>query len=157
MAYGITAGQAWFVRHQYLFEAPIVIYTNQSAYSKVCWKRGYDLVKYPQKFSDVYGKQIQKIVRKLRAYGFSENTLLSQKRTDNLDYFAEEDLNILKQKLILDKIAEQENLSRESVEWHDEYGILMSLAEVCQYIDDHADDLVRANYKAEDVLEKALQ
>ena len=157
MIFGFVAGQAWIVKHRFLFEAPAAIYANQYGYTKVCHQHGYELVGYPQKFVDFYEENIQIIEKKLKAYGFPVSSILNENSYDNLDYAVEKDLNELKRNLILGKLAEKKHVSKDTLEWQDEYDDQMSMYDVCKYIDDNADDLIQANDSVSEILEKAIQ
>ena len=124
------------------------IYRHVNGYAEVCLKENYELQKYPNDFVELLREDILKLKAKLEGKGISleqaMNEVKAQPRFVGLvqqSIYVE--LEQLKRAIIINEVAQQQNVPVTDIEWNDDWDNLLSFQNVCQAFDEAGLDLLK--------------
>ena len=135
------------IRDDMLYTAREDIYFHRYGYTKACAENGYDLKVYPQKFAEIYHDDIAAI----------ENYILKESSYKTIDeYYAAADktlyphikdmiihnLNLIKQQVTMEMIAQKSSTSVEELRWRPEYETILNIPFICKLLDASAEDIL---------------
>lgn len=126
------------------------IYRHVNGYADVCLKENYEMQKYPNDFIELLQDDILKLKTRLEEKGISLEQAMDEVKTQpefvrlvHQSVYAE--LDQLKRTLIVENIAEQQNVPVDNIEWNDDLDNLLSFQDICQAFDEVGIDLLKNN------------
>ena len=115
------------------------VYRHEQGYKKVCAAEGYELKKYPKDFMNLFGKNIEELKSALHSRGITLEEIMSQAMPEELKnkilLSVYDELKSLRKAVILNMMADMQNMSPEKVAWKDEWEDLISFEEICNVFD----------------------
>lgn len=131
------------------------LYRNFDVLPQVCEQEGYNMQYYPQDLSDFLDKDINHLTHALAQRGYTLKRARDEIITPEIMSAAKvavyKELEQLRQKIILNRIAKEQHVAPESLTWKDEYASELTYGEVCEFYDENGIDIVR-NGKSKDFL-----
>lgn len=137
-----------------------MLYRHEIAYKEVCKNYGYDLIQYPLNFKEHYKKEVSIIEKELEKKGFSLNkiyTLLQKESGEMIKATINAELEGFRKQSILDLIYEETGNYLTMDNWKDEYNEILSIKDVCIYIDNASKDIIQSNIEVDTMIKTSLK
>ncbi len=119
----------------------MVIYGHTKGYSEVCAEQGYVFKQYPEEFKTRFGAEMKELDRKLTPYGLSLELLEREYLDDELKKVIKDniydEIKSLREGIVMADLAEENGLEYDELQWQEEWSDFMSLAEVCEILDNN--------------------
>ena len=134
------------------------IYSHTKVYPMVCAKAGYEMKNYPTEFKTYFAEDIAATEKLLTQFGYAPDNIdniLNEQAKQNYAQNAYEDLTQLKKNLTVVLIAREQNIPIEQVQWQDDMNAVLTLDDVCAFLDENAKAMISENWD-KDFLKKNL-
>ena len=135
------------------------IYSHTKVYPMVCAKAGYEMKNYPTEFKTYFAEDIAATEKLFAQLGYAPDNIdnmLNEQAKQNYARHAYEDLTQLKKNLTVILISREQNIPIEQVQWQDDMNAVLTLDDVCAFLDENAKAMISENWD-KDFLKNALE
>ncbi len=115
------------------------IYKHTTGISDYCKDVGYEMTTYPEIFKKVFADKILFAEKEMNRLNLNSQSIYEINGIENISYEAWQDERKL---LIARFLIQEQQIQPEEFEWDEKYYQLLSQFQFCQFVDEHAEELI---------------
>lgn len=133
-------------------------YQHTNGYQVVCQRYGVTLEKYPAAFQNAYREELEPLNDILASQGLSQKdipSVLGEPTLRMMHSSLKSQLEEFRKHMILSDVAEKTGMDITQVTWQEGFNGLITMSDICTYMEDEADDIILENHELTLVMRQA--